>query len=147
MIPFSLDVMLLPGAKFEKGREEDAGYDLFSMVDAYFPPLTKMIFPVGIRTAFPPDWVGLIGDRSSRGCKEGLKYLGGIIDSGYRGEWGVALVNLGGITITIESILKNPKAKAIAQVIFVPRGKVEPNFVLSLPESSRGEAWDGSTNK
>jgi dUTPase len=77
---------------------------------------------------------------------QGLKYLGGIIDSNYRGEWGVCLVNLGGTVITVESLKTNPKAKAIAQVVFVPRGKAEPNFVLQLPESNRGEAWKGSTD-
>lgn len=144
---FWLKVDLLPGAKFEMGREEDAGYDLYSMIDAIFPPLTKMLFPVGIKTAFPPDWVGLVADRSSRGCIQGLKYLGGVIDSGFRGEWGVALVNLGREVITVESLKTNPKAKAIAQVVFVPRGKVQIEYTGNLPSSDRGEVWKGSTNQ
>lgn len=142
MSPFQLNVVLLPGAKFTKGRDEDAGYDLYSMINAIFPPLTKMTFPVGIKTSFPADWVGLIADRSSRGCVQGLKYLGGVIDSNYRGEWAVTLVNLGREVVTIEA-----GGKAIAQVIFVPRGKCDINYVSTLDESARGDAWKGSTDE
>lgn len=142
---FELYVRLLHGAKFEKGRLEDAGFDLYSMVDAELPPGEKVQLPVGIMTAFPEDYVGLVFDRSSRGA-QGLSRLAGVIDSGYRGEWGVMLVNLGRGTVHIESVIYNKMAKAVAQAVFVPRMKVTPHFVEELPPSVRGDAWRGSTD-
>lgn len=142
---FWLKVVKSEGVKFEIGRMEDAGYDLYSTIDGILPPLTKQNFPVGIKTAFPQGWVGLILDRGSMGNK-GITRLAGVIDSGYRGEWQVILANLGREILQVESVLKNPKAKAIAQVVFVEYGKVPPEFCSELPNSERGEGWNGSTN-
>lgn len=145
MTPFTLQVVKQAGAKFEKGRDEDAGYDLYSVVDMKLPPLTFFKFRCGIQTAFPPGWVGLILDRSSMGLK-GIFHFAGVIDSGYRGEWAVILGNYGREVLTVESVVNNPNAKAIAQVVFVPYGKCEVEVVETLPESLRGEKGYGSTN-
>lgn len=145
MQPFWLKVVKQPNAKFEKGRDEDAGYDLYSMISMKIPPITFFKLPCGIQTAFPPGWVGLILDRSSVGLKGGFR-LAGVIDSGYRGEWAVLLANTGRDVLEVESVVLNPKAKAIAQVVFVPYGKAEIELVETLPESLRGEKGYGSTN-
>lgn len=136
---FELQVKKLFGAKFEMGRLEDAGYDLYSMVTLTLLPGDRAIIPVGIMTAFPEDYVGLIFDRSSMGRK-GISHLAGVIDSGYRGEWGVMLINLGQTPLEIH------ETKAIAQVVFVPRFKKSIRFVDELPASVRGINWNGSTN-
>lgn len=146
MTPFYLNVILLPGAKFEMGREEDAGYDLYSMIDTVIWPGKSQLIPVGIMTEFPKDWVGLVQDRSGMGIK-GCMRQAGVIDSGFRGEWGVKLLNTGETELRIDRIDRNPAAKAIAQVVFVPRGKFPICYVQTLSESARGENWRGSTDK
>lgn len=145
MTPFYLNVKKLPGAKFEMGREEDAGYDLYSMIDLVLWPGKSALIPAGIMTEFPSDWVGLIQNRSSMGMK-GVMRQGGVIDSNYRGEWGVKLYNAGEAEVRIESVITNPNAKAIAQVVFNLRGKAPINYVETLSESARGQNWNGSTN-
>jgi dUTP pyrophosphatase len=100
--------------------------------------MVSHLFPVGIMTSFPKEWVGLIFDRSGMGVK-GIMRQAGVIDSGYRGEWKVKLINLGTEVIHIT------KEKAIAQVVFVPCMKgIE--FVDVLPDSIRGDKWNGSTD-
>lgn len=144
---FYLKVKKLPGAKFEKGRFEDAGFDLFSTIDLILPPLTGHIFPVGIMTEWPPGYYGLIRDRSSLGAVKGVSVQGGVIDSGWRGEWQVKLVNLGKEKVYIESVIRNPDAKAIAQVIFHKYYKPDIEFVQELGGSDRGTNWNGSSDK
>lgn len=133
-----IKIKLLPGAKFAPCLDENAGYDLYSMIEHILPPMVSHLFPVGIMTAFPKEWVGLIFDRSGMGVK-GIMRQAGVIDSGYRGEWKVKLINLGTEVIHIT------KEKAIAQVVFVPCMKgIE--FVDTLPDSIRGDKWNGSTD-
>lgn len=143
---FFLNVVKLdPRVKFEMGRLEDGGYDLYSTINIDLLPGNGVLIPVGIMTQFPNEWVALVSDRGSMGLK-GVMRQAGVVDSGYRGEWMVKLYNTGIDTIKIQSILENPSAKAIAQVVFVLRGKVEPMFVDWLGSSNRGSKWNGSTD-
>jgi len=138
--------IMTPGARpFEMGREEDAGYDIFSTEDGKILPLTSVAFRTGIATAFTPGYVGLVLDRSSVGWK-GIMRQAGVIDSGFRDEWFVKLWNTSIHTMEIESVIRNKNAKAIAQVVFVPYGKVPPEIVDLLPPSLRGEGQLGSTD-
>lgn len=133
-----IKIKLLPGAKFSPCLDENAGYDLFSTIEYILPPMVSHLFPVGIMTAFPKEWVGLIFDRSGMGVK-GIMRQAGVIDSGYRGEWKVKLINLG------TEVIQITKEKAIAQVVFVPVMKgIE--FVDTLPDSIRGDKWNGSSD-
>lgn len=139
--------ILVEGAKpFQEGRKEDAGYDIFSIEHAIIPPLTAVGVKTGIITAFPPGWVGLIRDRGSVGFA-GMICLAGVIDSGYRDQWRVKLFNSSNKVYVIESVLHNPNAAAIAQVVFLPYGKVEPLMVNELPTSERDITGFGSTDK
>lgn len=139
--------ILVPGAQpFKIGRLEDAGYDIFGIEDCYkLPILASVAIKTGIATAFTSGWVGLILDRSGYGFK-GLMRQAGVIDSGYRGEWIIKLVNMGKEQLSLESVIRNPNAKAIAQVVFVPYAKAPTEIVDQLPESVRGTTGWGSTD-
>ena len=85
---------LHPAARIPTKRVEDAGYDLYSVLNhavCLSPGETRLI-PTGICSSFSSDYVAVVKERGSTGSK-GLGVRAGIIDSGYRGEWFVALTN------------------------------------------------------
>lgn len=77
-------------------HEGDAGADLVSRVDAVLEPFERAIIPSGIAIAIPDGYAGLVVPRSGLAAKHGISIVNapGLIDSGYRGEVGVVLVNL-----------------------------------------------------
>src|SRR3989344_2242062 len=76
-------------------KQGDAAFDLRSAEEGILAPNEKRVFKTGIKMAIPLNHVGLIWDRSGLAAKHGLHCLAGVIDSGYRGEIGVVLKNLG----------------------------------------------------
>jgi len=66
--------------------EGDAGFDLYARELTVIKPTEKAAIGTGIAMAIPRGYVGLIWDKSGKAIKCGLKTLGGVIDSGYRGE-------------------------------------------------------------
>jgi dUTP pyrophosphatase len=144
---FELQLKIVtPGAKpFKLGRDEDAGYDIFSTRDVMIPPGTGVEIPTGIATAFPKGYVGLVLDRGSTGFA-GIMHRAGVFDSGWRGEWVISLFNSGKDIWQIEDVRRNPFAKAIAQVVFVKYEKEPYKLVTEMSESLRGDKAFGSTN-
>lgn len=152
-------------------RKEDAGYDLYGCVNEFetiYPGETVKI-NTGIASVFSSDYVAVIKDRSSLGGKS-LHVAGGVIDSGYRGEWAIQLTNAtnnkifiitkdydefirivdayGGDHIRFEHI---PSKKALAQVLFLPVPKLEVQEItpeeLENYKSERGTNGFGSTDR
>ncbi|MGH2729960.1 MAG: dUTP diphosphatase, partial [Actinomycetota bacterium] len=74
----------------------DAGLDLFSAHDVTIDPGGRMAIPTGIAVAIPPGYAGFVHARSGRALNEGLALANapGLIDTGYRGEIKVIVVNL-----------------------------------------------------
>jgi len=91
--------------------------------------------------AIPVGNVGLIWDKSGLSRKQGLKVLGGVIDSGYRGEIVITLINLGNKKYEIK------KGDKIAQMLIQPVHSVEIVEVDSLDDTARGEKGFGSSGK
>lgn len=120
-------------------HDGDAGIDLPSRETVSIEPGTKRVIPTGIKLAIPDGYVGLIWDRSGLAAKHALTCLAGVIDSGYRGEIGVVLVNLGTEVFEVE------KGMRIAQLLVQP--VVRPNFVEvdAFEETVRGSGGFGST--
>ena len=119
--------------------ESDAGWDLESVEDVVIEangvaPMIK----TGVRVAIPDGYFGLIKERSSMAAK-GIFVMGGVIDSGYRGEIMVNLANISGYDYTIK------KGERIAQLIILPCSAVMVKG--ELPDSNRGENGFGSTGK
>ena len=84
-----------PEAIIPTKKEEDAGYDLYPcFYEDYIaiPPFSTRIIPTGIATAFNKKYYAQIEERSSL-AKLGIKKSGGVIDSGYRGEYYICIYN------------------------------------------------------
>lgn len=156
MPPFWLQMQILvPGAKpfqkathsleFDPDGEENAAYDIWSIESQVIPPLASYTFKTGIATAFPNEWGGIVMDRGGMGIKGSIRRAG-LVDAGYRDQWLICLFNSSSKPIEIQSVLENPNAKAMAQVIFTLRGHAKPKIVDQLPPAYRGLNREGSTD-
>lgn len=121
-----------------KGPLGDLAADLFSVEDAEILPGTVLSIGTGIALELPPEYGAVIEDRSGIALK-GLSTLGGIIDTGYRGEIRVVLSNLGAERYQIRT------GDRIAQLRLVH--KLEANFVevSEIGSSERSDRGFGST--
>lgn len=124
-------------------REGDAGADLRSVEDTIITPNSRILVHTGLHMAIPSGYVGMVCPRSGFALKQGVTVLNapGIVDSGYRGEVGVILLNTSEQTVTVH------KGDRIAQMVFVPYAYMTFEHVESLPETDRGEGGFGSTGK
>lgn len=140
-----------------KSQELNLGFDLHIVSDGAFyrhyepgeeiskryvlGPGEKRLFKTGLKMAIPSGFGVLLRDRSGLAAKHGLHVLAGVIDSSYRGEWMICIVNLG----------KKPyqfvEGDRIAQGIIVPDYFVQFNEVESLDKTERGESGFGSTGR
>jgi dUTP pyrophosphatase len=120
-----------------------AGMDLCAAVDAplVLAPGARALVPTGIAIALPPGFEAQIRPRSGLALKEGVTLLNtpGTIDSDYRGEIGVILVNLGDAPVEIS------RAMRIAQMIIAPVTRAGWQEVDELDETARGAGGFGST--
>ena len=121
-----------------RGRFGDAGYDLFSRVDITIPAHSHCLVPLGVKTEFNPDLVAILHDRSSMGLK-GIHVFGGVIDSGYRGEWAVILYN------STTEPYKVEKGNKIVQTVFHKYETPHVQLVESVNRSARNESGFGSS--
>ena len=124
-------------------HEGDAGADLRSVEDTIITPNSRILVHTGLQMAIPTGYVGMVCPRSGFALKQGVTVLNapGIVDSGYRGEVGVILLNTSEQTVTV------CKGDRIAQMVFVPYSHMAFEHVESLPETDRGEGGFGSTGK
>jgi dUTP pyrophosphatase len=118
----------------------DAGLDIFSSIDCTLEPGEVRPVPTGIKVAVPDGHVGLVWDKSGISLK-GVHRLAGVIDSGYRGEVRVVMVNLENEPFVIEKGMK------IAQLLVQPVAEVKVVEAEELENTSRGEEGFGSTGK
>ena len=129
----------------EYKTDGSSGMDLIANVEQTVKilPGEKKIISTGIMVAIPEQYEIQIRPRSGLAAKNGISVLNtpGTIDSDYRGEIKVILINLG------KDIFQINKNDRIAQMIVCPIIKVELKEVESLPETVRGEGGFGSTNK
>lgn len=122
-----------------RGSPSSAGYDLYSVYDVTIGAGTRQLLKLGFSTKIPEGYYGHISDRSGVAWKKGLHTMGKIIDSDYRGEWGVILLNTNNEQVHIQ------KGERIAQVIFHKYYSFEFQEVEDLESSVRGEGGFGST--
>ena len=129
----------------EYKTDGSSGMDLMANVEQTVKilPGEKKIISTGIMVAIPEQYEIQIRPRSGLAAKNGISVLNtpGTIDSDYRGEIKVILINLG------KDIFEINKNDRIAQMIVCPIIKVELQEVESLPETVRGKGGFGSTNK
>ncbi len=123
------------------GHPGDAGIDFYAIEDVVFLPNAQARVHTGVATEIPEGHVGLIWDKSSVSFNQGLKVMGGVIDSGFRGEIVMSLYN----TTNTEQIIK--KGHKIAQMIIQKFEDCEIMETDAISETIRGHGREGSTGK
>jgi len=126
----------------EYAKVGDAGMDVFSAIDCVLAPGERAVVPTGIAIALPEGYVCLAHPRSGLAAKNGISIVNapGTIDSGYRGEIKIILIN----TDLAESF-EIKRGDRIAQLVFQKFESARFYEVDSLPESQRGAGGFGST--
>jgi dUTP pyrophosphatase len=120
----------------------DAGADLYAAVDVELAPGQRALVPTGVAIALPEGYVGLVHPRSGLANRLGVTVLNapGTVDSGYRGEILVNLVNHDcAVTATIA------RGDRIAQLVVQRVERADFECVDELADSSRGIGGHGST--
>ena len=125
-----------------RANKDDAGFDLYSIVDDIIPARGRLLIKTGIAIAFDPGWYGRIASRSGLAVKYGLDVGAGVIDLGYRGEIGVLIFNHSDNDYHVEVGAKF--AQLVLTRIWIDK-EVEIAEVDELPSSERGEDGFGST--
>jgi dUTP pyrophosphatase len=120
-----------------------AGYDVASAEEGMLQPLERRLFRTGFAIAVPPGFECQIRPRSGLALRHGitLPNTPATIDSDYRGELMIALVNLGTEPFTVT------RGMRIGQLVFARVEQVSWREVGELPATSRGEGGFGSTGR
>jgi dUTP pyrophosphatase len=117
-----------------------AGYDLQSDKDFTINPMQRVLVPTGYAFEIPIGKVGIIKDRSSMAYKYGISTLAGVIDSDYRDEVKILLINLSGLAYKVS------KGDRIAQMVVVDHYSEELELVEQLDDFDRKGGF-GSTGQ
>ena len=123
-----------------------AAADLCAVLDAplTLAPGARGFVPTGLAIELPgPEWVALVFARSGLGIRKGVALSNGVgvIDSDYRGEIGVGLINLGEEPYTIQP------GERVAQMMILPVAQAAFVPAETLAETGRGEGGFGSTGR
>jgi len=120
-----------------------SGVDLRAALDAevVLRPGERLLVPTGLAIEIPPGWEGQVRPRSGLALRHGIGMVNapGTIDSDYRGEVGVLLINLGAEPFTLR------RGDRIAQLVIARVESVEWEEAEALDDSERGEGGFGST--
>lgn len=119
----------------------DAGMDLRSIEDAVIEPGTRRLVRTGLKMQLPDGFEAQVRPRSGLALRHGVTVLNspGTVDSGYRGELAVLLVNLGAEPFAVE------KGMRIAQMVVAPVVRVDVEEAEALDGSARAEGGFGSS--
>lgn len=122
-------------------HQGDAGADLYAAEDVTIPSGEWRLVGTGVAVALPIGYAGFVHPRSGLAARVGVTTLNGpgTVDSGYRGEIRVNLVNHGPRPVTIE------RGDRIAQLVVQRVERVTFQVVAELPTSERGVGGHGST--
>lgn len=142
----------------KRNSEGDAGFDLFSVEDCFISPFERKLVRTGIHIAIPDGYYGRIAPRSGLAFRNGIDVMAGVIDSSYRGELKVLLVNLtrpeppvNDSVFTFETLFgslnkfKIKQGDRIAQLIIEKYYAPEWKRVDYLGETERAENGFGSS--
>jgi len=120
----------------------DAGIDLAACERVELAPGERALVSTGLAVAIPAGYAGYVQPRSGLATKHGISIVNtpGLVDSGYRGELLVNLLN----TDPREPFVVEPGMR-IAQLVVLAVPEVEPVEVEELPDSERGDRGFGSS--
>ncbi len=138
--------------KLEKGARipryktvGSAGADLYALLDGsvVLSPAERVLIPTGVYLEIPKGYEVQIRPRSGWAYRHGITVLNspGTIDSDYRGELKILLINLGNEKVIIEN------GDRVAQMVLAPVVQAEFERIDTLSETARGERGFGHTGK
>lgn len=134
--------LLSPDAKAPtRAFPTDAGQDLYSSEDVIIPEWCKMPVSTGIAIAVPHGHYGRIAPKSGLAVKNGIDVLAGVVDSSFRGEILVILMNLSDYGYEVK------KGQKIAQLICEKISYPKIKVVQELSETDRGTGGFGSSGQ
>ena len=139
--PDSVPVLTV-GESPRVAKPGDAGADLVASVAVTLAPGQRAVVPTGLKIALPAGFMALVLPRSGLAAQHGISLVNspGLIDSGYRGEISVVLLNTDRVSdVTLEA------GDRIAQLVVLPVTAWHSVPVSTLPGSDRGERGFGST--
>lgn len=137
-------INIIKGAKIHTyATEQSAGADLYAKIDnpVLLGSLDRRTFPTGVKIVLPEGFVAEVKPRSGLARKNGIVAVTGVIDSDYRGEIGVTLINLSN-----EPYRVLPDDR-IAQLVITPFVQAEWNEVEELDSTTRGEGGFGHSGR
>ena len=137
--------LLRPESKMpSRAHEGDAGLDLYASEAAHIGPGERWSVATGVAVEIPAGHAGLVLPRSGLARKHGISVVNapGLIDSGYRGEISVLLLN----TDPAETF-RVEVGDRIAQLLLAPIAEIEPVATDELTDSARGEGGFGSSGR
>jgi dUTP pyrophosphatase len=125
-------------------HEGDAGLDLYSSKYCVIRPFERVKVPTGIKIAIPRGYAGFLQPKSGLALKMGLSLLNtpGLIDSGYRGEVSVILINL-----DKEKDITIKQGDKICQLVIQKVEYADIEIKKQLDKTTRGEDGFGSTDQ
>jgi len=133
---------LHPNAKVPSyAHAGDAGFDLYIPEKLTILPNERKTVAIGLAMEIPDGYVGLLFDKSGLAHKHGIQTFGGVIDSGYRGEFFAGLTNCSDKPYTFEA------GDKIIQMLVMPVQKVDIEVADELSDSERGHGGFGSSGK
>jgi dUTP pyrophosphatase len=137
-----IDCIIQPGmTRPTQGTPGAAGYDLYAAQSASILPGRCAMIATGVSLAIPQGFAGLVLPRSGLAFKHGVTVLNapGLLDSDYRGEIKVLLINHGAQPFRCST------GDRIAQLVIIRHEQVSFNLVDVLPTTERGAGGFGST--
>jgi len=125
-----------------RAYDGDAGLDLAACERVELGPGERALVPTGLAVAIPEGYAGFVQPRSGLAARHGISIVNtpGLVDSGYRGELKVILLN----TDAAEPFVVEPGMR-IAQLVVLPVPGLHLVEVEELPESERGVRGFGSS--
>lgn len=122
-----------------------AGLDLTAAIDApiELQPGDRRLIGIGLAVAIPPGFEGSVRPRSGLAIKHGITLVNapGTVDSDYRGELAVIVINHGREPFVVKS------GERIAQMVIAPVAQAEVVEVAELTDTERGTGGFGSTGR
>lgn len=125
-----------------RGSEGSAGLDVYCIERVDIPAGRQAVLPTGIAVAIPYGYYGRIAPRSGLAVKHGIQVHAGVVDSDYRGEIKVALINHGDSTVEFK-----PGDRIAQMIIERCAMALVPSWVPELLETERGAGSFGSTGR
>jgi dUTP pyrophosphatase len=121
--------------------QSDAGFDVYAIDNYYILRGTRKQIKLGISIEIEKDEVAIMSERSGMAINYGITSIGNIVDSGYRGEISIILLNTGEKDYEIKA------GDKIGQIVVCKLGERKVEVVEELSDSERGEKAHNSSGK